>query len=102
MTSSTKRFQNDRDTGTEAKALCSTSSITKLAITVDTGDPSLFQKPVDNNSPQTQSMWCCLNILKHKFVPKFVSDRQIAVLSRQRSNAVFVSVKRGQTLGNPG
>jgi hypothetical protein len=27
MTSSTKRFQNDRDTGTEAKALCSTSSI---------------------------------------------------------------------------
>ena len=55
MTSSTKRFQNDRDTGTEAKALCSTSSITKLAITVT---PSLFQKPVNNNSPQTQSMWC--------------------------------------------
>jgi hypothetical protein len=27
MTSLTKRFQNDRDTGTEAKALCSTSSI---------------------------------------------------------------------------
>ena len=58
MTSSTKRFQNYRDTGTEAKALCSTSSIPKLAITADTGDPSLFQKPVDNNSPQTQSMWC--------------------------------------------
>ena len=40
ITSSTKRFQNERDTGTEAKDLCSTSSITKLAITADTGDPS--------------------------------------------------------------
>jgi acyl-CoA thioesterase FadM len=44
MTSSTKRFQNDRDTGTEAKALCSTSSITKLAITADTGDPIAVPK----------------------------------------------------------
>jgi hypothetical protein len=38
MTSSTKRFQYDKDTGTEANALCSTFSISKLAITADTGD----------------------------------------------------------------
>jgi hypothetical protein len=44
MTSSTKRFQNDRDTGTEAKALRSTSSITKLEITADTGDPIAVPK----------------------------------------------------------
>ena len=44
MTSSTKRFQNGRDTGTEAKALFSTSSITKLAITADTGDPIAVPK----------------------------------------------------------
>ena len=44
MTSSTKRFQNDRDTETEAKALCSTSSISKLAITADTGDPIAVPK----------------------------------------------------------
>jgi hypothetical protein len=42
---------------TEAKALCSTSSITKLAITADTGDPIAVPKPVVNNCPQTQSMW---------------------------------------------
>ena len=66
-------------------------------------------------------------ILKQKFVSKFVSDRQlrkikidaliensetivnfrlrdeqIAVLSRQRSSAVFVSGKRGQTFVNLG
>jgi hypothetical protein len=38
MTSSTKRFQNDRGTGTEAKALCSTFAITKLAVIADTGE----------------------------------------------------------------
>ena len=66
-------------------------------------------------------------ILKQKFVSKFVSDRQlrkikidaliensetivnfrlrdeqIAVLSQQRSTAVFLSVKRGQTFVNLG
>jgi hypothetical protein len=44
MTPSTKRFQNDRDTETDAKALCSTSSITKLAITANTGDPIAVPK----------------------------------------------------------
>jgi hypothetical protein len=44
MTSSTKRFQNNRDTGTEANALCLTSSITKLAITADIGDPIAVPK----------------------------------------------------------
>ena len=44
MTSSTKRFENDRDTGTEATAHCSTSYITKLAITADTGNPIAVTK----------------------------------------------------------
>ena len=51
MTSSTKRFQNDRDTETEAKALCSTSSITKLAITADTGDPIAGDRSPDTGDP---------------------------------------------------
>jgi hypothetical protein len=44
MTSSAKRFQNDRDTGTEAKAFYSTCSITKLVNTADTGDPIAVPK----------------------------------------------------------
>jgi hypothetical protein len=48
MTSSTKRFQNEKDTGTEAKAHYSTSCITKLAITADTGDPIAVPKITPN------------------------------------------------------
>jgi hypothetical protein len=37
-------FPKNRDTGAEDKALCWTSSITKLAITAETGDPIAVPK----------------------------------------------------------
>ncbi len=40
----TNRFQNERDSGAEAKGLCSTSSITKLAITAENGHPIAIPK----------------------------------------------------------
>ena len=48
ITSSTYRFQKKGLTGEVAKALCSTSSITMIAMTAETGEPSLYQKIVDS------------------------------------------------------
>ena len=48
ITSSTYRFQKKGLTGEVAKALCSKSSITMLAMTAEMGAPSLYQKLVDS------------------------------------------------------
>ena len=56
MTSSTQRFQNKGFTGDEANAYCSTSSITKLAMTAETGEPKAYQKSVDNKCRHKQNM----------------------------------------------
>ena len=44
ITSSTYRFQKKGLTGEVAKALCSTSSITMLAMTAETGEPIAVPK----------------------------------------------------------
>ena len=44
ITSSTYRFQKKGLTGEVAKALCSTSSITMLAMTAETGEPMAVTK----------------------------------------------------------
>ena len=44
ITSSTYRFQKKGLTGEVAKTLCSTSSITMLAMTVETGEPIAVPK----------------------------------------------------------